>query len=204
MKFLMNLRMLIVGLLLATVLLPFMSLPNVNSQSTGTTTTMTISQPASQGQCTIITLAFSARAGEQITGTYGSDVSINFYILSQSDLNAIQNCRLNPSTRPIFIEEKSVGTGNPYRSLTFPTNGTYYFVFVFVRGPTQLTKGYATVELSFPSSVMIMGTTGSVSISTSAIISLTSTSPVSSPTSTLATTTSSSPTSSMTSTSSSS
>ena len=56
-------------------------------------------------------------------------------------------------------------------------NGTYYFVFMFVKGPTQLTKGYATVVLSFPSSLAILGASGNMSNSmTSTIISLTTSS----------------------------
>ena len=180
MRLIMNLRFLTASLLLMALFSPLLSLPIAGGQSTGTTTTMTISEPASQGQCNIISLAFLGHAGTQITGTYGSDVSINFYILSQNDLNSIHNCRLDPSVRPIFLEEKSVGSGNPYRSLTFPMNGTYYFVFMFVKGPTQLTKGYATVVLSFPSSLTIVGASGNVSNSmTSTVVSLT-TSPVSS------------------------
>lgn len=177
--------MLVLGLLLATLFLPLFSIPIANSQPTGTTTTMTISQPPSQGQCATVTLGFTARAGKLISGTFGSDVSINFYILSQNDLNAFQNCRLNPNVRPSFIEENSVGYNNPYQSLPFPTNGTYYFVFVYVRGSTELTSGYATVELSFPSSIAIIGATGSVSVPmTSTVVSLTSTIPTLSTTST--------------------
>ena len=157
----MNQRILIVILLLGVPLLPISSVPLANSQTTGTSTTMTISQPLSQGQCSILTLAFSAHAGDQIIGTYGSDTSIDFYILSWNDLNAIQNCRLAPSVRPFFIEENSVGHNNPFRSLSFPVNGTYYFVFLFVRGLTQLTKGYASVELSFPASITIVNSTTS-------------------------------------------
>lgn len=172
----MKLRTVIATLLLLAIFAPFVSLPITISQSTSTT--MTITQPPSQGQCTTLTVAFSAHAGQMITGTYGSDISLNFYILAPSDLNSFTNCRLDPSVRPLFIEEYSVGHENPYRSL-FPKNGTYYFVFVFVRGQTQLTKGYATVELTYPSSIMIVGTTGSVSM-TSTVHSLTSTSPVTS------------------------
>ena len=181
----MNARMLVAILLLASFLIPLFSLPVASSQSTGTTTTMTISQPASQGQCAIVTLGFTARTGEQIMGTFGSDVSVNFYILPPNDLNAIQDCQLNPSVTPIFREENSVGHDNPYRTLSFPTNGTYYFVFTYKRGLSSLAAGYASVELSFPSSIAILSATGSVSISTtsavipptSTVVSLTSTVP---------------------------
>jgi len=168
----MNQRILIVILLLGVPLLPISSVSLANSQTTGTSTTMTISQPPSQGQCSILTLAFSAHAGDQIIGTFGSDTSIDFYILSWNDINAIQNCRLAPSVRPFFIEENSVGHNNPYRSLSFPVNGTYYFVFLFVRGPTQLTKGYATVELSFPASMTIVNSTSSTSTIATTVILL--------------------------------
>jgi hypothetical protein len=182
-----NARKFFTILLLAALFIPlFFSIPTASSQSTGTTTTMTISQPASQGQCAILTLGFTARAGEQITGTFGSDTSVNFYILSPNDLGAIQNCQLNPAVKAIFIEENSVGHDNPYRTLSFPTNGTYYFVFTYKRSLSSLPSGYATVELSYPSSISFVGATGSVSVpATSTVGSLTST--VSSLTSTVPT-----------------
>jgi hypothetical protein len=159
------LRVVIIGLLVAAVCFPFFSLPNVNSQaSTSTTTTMTMKEPPSTGQCAMLSVGFSARSGEEIRGTFGSTATISFYILSEGDLNGIQNCRLPASARPLFTSEQSVGHDNPYRSLAFPANGTYYFVFTYVRGTTQLTTGYLTVELSVPPSVTLIGTSGSSSI----------------------------------------
>jgi ribosomal protein L40E len=166
----MNARTLVLGLLVATFFLPLFSIPVANSQSTSATTTMTISQPASQGQCSTITIGFTARAGQLISGTFGSDASIDFYILSQNDLNSFQDCTLLASVRPIYVEENIVGYGNPYQSLPFPTNGTYYFVFEYVRGSTELTSGYATVKLTFPLSIAIIGATASVSLPTTSMI----------------------------------
>jgi KaiC/GvpD/RAD55 family RecA-like ATPase len=122
-----------------------------DSTPVATTTTMTISQPTS-GQCAVRSLPFSALKGDEIAGTYGSDSQVNFYILTLDELNSIQNCRLPSTARPAFIEENSVGHSNNYRSLPFPANGTYYFVFMYLRGPTNSASGYVTVELSFPTS----------------------------------------------------
>lgn len=157
------LRIVILGLLVGAVCFPFFSVPSVGSQAL-TTTTMTMKEPSSIGQCTMLSVGFSAKSGEEIKGTFGSDATISFYILSQSDLNGIQNCRVAASARPLFVSEQSVGHDNPYRSLAFPADGTYYFVFTYVRGTTQLTGGYLTVELSVPPSVSIMGTSGSSSV----------------------------------------
>jgi hypothetical protein len=174
------LRIVIISLLLGAVCFPFFSVPSVNSQASTSTTTMTMKEPPSIGQCTMLSLGFLARSGEQIRGTFGSTATISFYILSQSDLNGIQNCRLPASARALFVSEQSVGHDNPYRSLSFPANGTYYFVFTYVRGTTQLTGGYLTVELGIPSSVTIIGASGSSSIQVaSTVISPPSTSSLS-------------------------
>jgi len=174
------LRIVITGLLIGALCFPFFSLPSVNSQASTSTTTMTMKEPPSIGQCTMLSLGFLARSGEQIRGTFGSTATISFYILSQSDLNGIQNCKLPASARALFVSEQSVGHDNPYRSLSFPANGTYYFVFTYVRGTTQLTGGYLTVELGIPPSVTIIGASGSSSIQVaSTVISPPSTSSLS-------------------------
>ncbi len=150
-------------LLLAALFVSLLSLQNANSQSATITTTTTITEPPS-GQCSEISLAFSAQAGRQIVGTFGSDAAVNFYILSQQDYSTIQNpnCSLPPSSRPLFSELNSVGHDNSYRSLTLPANGTYYFVFVLTSKPGHLTGGFAKVELAFPASVILV-TTGASS-----------------------------------------
>ncbi|MGA8904811.1 MAG: hypothetical protein WB661_07365 [Candidatus Bathyarchaeia archaeon] len=152
-------------LLLAALFVSLLSLQNANSQSATITTTTTITEPPS-GQCSEISLAFSAQAGRQIVGTFGSDAAVNFYILSQQDYNAIQNpnCSLPPSSRPLFSELNSVGHDNSYRSLTLPANGTYYFVFVLTSKPGHLTSGFAKVELAFPASVILVTTGASSSV----------------------------------------
>ena len=156
----MNLRILVVSLLFAAFWLSVLSVPYANSQSSVATTTMTIMQPASSGRCTIRSLAFSAVKGDAIAGTYGSDAPINFYIVTQDELNSIQNCHLPSSARPLLAEENSVGYGNPYHALPFPTSGTYFFVFI-ASGPTSVPSGYATVALSFPASTILINTTAS-------------------------------------------
>ena len=174
-------RLLISFLLIAALWIPFLSIPNGSSQSAAVTTTMTISQPPS-GQCSEISLAFSGQAGKEIAGTFGSGVSISFYILSQKDFDAIQNpnCRLPTSSRPLYIVVNQVGHGNPYRSLPFPANGTYYFVFVYLNNGIIIANGSATIELSFPPSTTLVPTVASATTSSSSpIVTATqSTSPI--------------------------
>jgi len=169
-------RTLISLLLLAALWVAFVSIPNGNSQSAAVTTTMTVNQPPS-GQCAEISLAFSAQKGKEITGTYGSDVVVNFFILSQKDFSSIQNptCYLSPtSTTPLVNDVDSVGHGNTYRSLPFPADGTYYFVFVYINnGVYALVNGYATVELTFPASITLLTTKTSSVSSMSPIVTTT-------------------------------
>lgn len=149
----MNSRTFISVLLLVGICIPFFSMPNAHSQSNATSTTMTIQQPP-PGGCAMLPLAFSAHANDIITGTFQSDVSISFFILSLNDFNALQDCRLSSSARPLFIQENIAGSNNPYRTRLIPADGTYYFVFTFINSnPHQLLTGYATVALSFPASV---------------------------------------------------
>ncbi len=158
----MKLRILVVGLLVAAFCLSILSVPYANSQSSTSTTTMTITQPAGSGHCTVRSIAFQATKDDEIVGKYGSDAQINFYIISQDELNSIQNCHLPSSARPLLDEENAIGYGNPYRSLPVPTSGTYYFVFIF-NGPASVPSGYATVELSFPAATVLINSTSSSS-----------------------------------------
>ena len=125
----MNLRILVVSLLFAALWLSVLSVPYANSQSSAATTTMTIMQPASSGQCTVRSLAFSAVKDDEIAGTYGSDAPINFYILTQDELNSIQNCHLPSSARPLLAEENAVGYGNPYQFSSFPGQRNLFLRF---------------------------------------------------------------------------
>src|SRR5208337_795129 len=115
----MKFRTFISVLLLVGICSPFLSMPNAHSQSYATST-MTIKQPL-LGGCAMLPLAFSAHANDIITGTFWSDVSISFYILSQDDFNALWNCSfLHPaSVRPLFIQENVAGS-NPYRTRLIP------------------------------------------------------------------------------------
>lgn len=147
------------------VLLPLLVIclavtPNVQA----TSMMATINKPPqmvsveSAPSCSILPLAFSAHKDDIITGTFGSDdVPINFYILTQNDLDALQNCHLSASARPLFIEENIAGIGLPYRTIPIPANGTYYFVFLYVgnSSPVQLTSSYDTVRLSVPASLTV-------------------------------------------------
>ncbi len=178
----MNRRTVVIGILFTALCLSLLSTPNANSQSFSQTVTMTLKQPDS-GQCTLSSLAFTAVKGTEIAGTYGSNTQISFYILTQGEFSSIQNCRLQASARPLFIDENSVGHGNPYRSLPFPANATYYFVFIFVAGPTNLASGYGTVELSFPASTMLINGATNASSSLSATSSSTTATTIVLPTS---------------------
>ena len=159
-------------LLLLAICISLLSIPNANSQSAAVTTTTTIEQPPS-GQCAEISLAFSARAGQELAGTFSSDASISFYILSPADFDAIRNpnCSLPSSARPLYSQTNSVGHDNPYRTLVFPSNGTYYIVFVLLNSSqAELASGFATVEVSFPASTIFITTEASYTISSSSII----------------------------------
>lgn len=159
-------------LLLIAIVTSFLAIPNASSQSAAVTTTTTIKLPPA-GQCSEISFAFSAQAGKELTGTFGSDASISFYVLTPADFDAIRNptCSLPASSRPIYIHENVVGHDNQYRTLPFPANGTYYFVFVLTNiGPTQLASGSATVHFSFPASTILSATVASSTKSSSSSI----------------------------------
>lgn len=162
----MNLRILVVSILAAALFLSVLSVPYANSQSSATTTTMTLIQPAGSGQCTVRSLAFLAVKGDIISGTYGSNALINFYILTQAELNSTQNCHPPSTTRPLFLEENAAGYDNYYSSIPIPANGTYYFVLI-ASGPRSVSSGYETVELSFPASIILINSTVSPSSITS-------------------------------------
>jgi len=163
-------------LLFAAICISFLSIPYVNSQAAVITTTTTITQPP-QGQCSEISLAFLGEAGKEIAGVFGSDASVSFYVLSPADLTAIQNptCSLPQSSRPLYSEVNVVGFDNNYRSLPFPADGTYYFVFVLSNtGPSQLVSNYATVQLTFPAATtFITSGTSSTTTSSSSIVIVT-------------------------------
>jgi hypothetical protein len=132
-------------------------MPNANSQSNVASTTLTIKSPPA-GECSLLPLAFSAQAGARISGEFTTDVRINFYIVSQNDFNAFvqsKTCTLTAVlAHPLFSLENVAGSHNQYRSTPIPTNGIYYFVFVYRNnGFWQISSGYATISLSFPSSV---------------------------------------------------
>jgi archaellum biogenesis ATPase FlaH len=161
-------------LLLAAVCFSFLSIQNASSQSAVVTTTTTINQPAS-GQCNEIWFAFSGKTGTEITGTYGSDTAIDFYILTPGDFAVIQKdpkCGLLSTANPIYSALDQVGHDHPYRSRPFPVTGTYYFVFVLGAGlGGQLVSGHANVELVYPASFVVTGM-GPAATSTSSMSSV--------------------------------
>jgi len=97
----MNRRIIVISLLVTALCFALPSIQNANSQSSFATTTVTIKQSTS-GQCTVRSLAFSGVKDDEIMGTYGSDTQIGLYILTQDDLNSIQNCRVPTTAKPLF------------------------------------------------------------------------------------------------------
>ena len=122
----------------------------------GTVTTTTIETPPA-GQCSVLALPFSAPVNSVLSGEFTADVTIDFYILSQSDFTSfthLGNCALPGNANPLFRETNVMGAYNQYSSIPIPVNGTYLYVFVYRNsGLAHITSGYATVNLSFPSSV---------------------------------------------------
>jgi KaiC/GvpD/RAD55 family RecA-like ATPase len=154
-----------------------LSIPNANSQTASTTTMMTITQPP-VGQCEIISRAFTGQAATKIKGTFGSDASVDFYILSPQDFASIQNkdCRLPTSASPLYSQTHSVGHANPYQTLLFPTTGTYYFVFIFRNsGIGQVASGVAHIELTYPASTTLVGPAASTTSTHSSSVLVTTT-----------------------------
>jgi len=152
-------------LLLAAICLAFVSVSNVKSQTNATMTATTIKTPPA-GQCAVLAMPFSAPVKAVIKGEFSTDVTIDFYILSQSDFAAFTqagNCALTGSANPLSMEENINGAYNQYSSIPIPANGTYLFVFVYRNnGLAYISSGYATVSLSFPSFVTFV-TTGASS-----------------------------------------
>jgi len=146
-------------LLLAAICFTFFGLPTAHSQMNTPSMTTTIQTPPT-GQCSVLGLAFSAKANQVIGGTFGSDTVIDFYILSQSDFNALSQentCGLPYAANPLFDLTGVWAYGNAYGSTPIPTSGIYYFVFVYHNnGIAELTSGYATVELTYPTFVTIL------------------------------------------------
>jgi len=146
-------------LLLTAICFTFFGLPTAHSQMNTPSMTTTIKTPPT-GQCSVLGLAFSAKANQVIGGTFGSDTVIDFYILSQSDFNALSQentCGLPYAANPLFDLTGVWAYDNAFEGTPIPTSGIYYFVFVYHNnGIAELTSGYATVELSYPSFVTII------------------------------------------------
>jgi len=141
-------------LLLVAIFIPFLTAPNANSQTGGafSVTVVTVGTPPPY-QCSLLPLSFSAQRNQLISGYFTADVTVDIYVLSQNDFNAFvqgNNCSLPQSAYPLFMQTQVVGSNNAY-SATVPTNGTYYILFVYRNnGISQITSGYATIDLSYP------------------------------------------------------
>jgi hypothetical protein len=139
-------------LLLVAIFIPFLTVPNASSQSGAAYTVVTVNTPPPH-QCALLPLAFSAQKGQLIQGYFTSDVTLDFYILSQNDYNAFvqgNNCSLPQTAYPLFILPQVGGSNNIY-SVAIPSNGTYYLLFVYRNnGLSQIASGFATINLSYP------------------------------------------------------
>jgi len=146
-------------LLVAGICLALLTVSNVSSQMSTVTTTATIKTPPA-GQCTVLALPFSAPTRTVLQGEIGTDVPLDFYILSQSDFTGFTqagNCEPTANANPLYEVSYITGTYNPYHSIPTPTNVTYLFVFVYKNnGLAQPASGYATVTLTFPSSATLI------------------------------------------------
>lgn len=155
--------------LVAALFISFISIPHADSQAAVTTTKTTITQPPS-GQCAYIVIPFTAKKGFGIDGKFGSDASVSFYVVTGDDLKSLQNpaCQLPTTAKPLFSETNVQGHDNPYGTLAFPADGTYYFVVVYANtGNVPLESGHVTVELTYPSSITLTQSQTSTSASPS-------------------------------------
>ncbi|MGD0423308.1 MAG: hypothetical protein ABSA92_07600 [Candidatus Bathyarchaeia archaeon] len=150
-------------LLLVAIFIPFLTVPNANSQTGAAYTVVTVNTPPPH-QCALLPLAFSAQKGQLIQGYFTADVTVDFYILSQNDFNAFvqgNTCSLPQSAYPLFTYEQVGGSNNTYNA-AIPTTGTYYILFVYRNnGFSQIASGYATIDLSYPSSITLTTSTNS-------------------------------------------
>ena len=92
-------------LLLVAIFIPFLTVPNANSQSGAAFTVVTVNTPPPH-QCALLPLAFSAQKGQLIQGYFTADVTVDLYVLSQNDFNAFvqgNTCSLPQSAYPLFM-----------------------------------------------------------------------------------------------------
>jgi len=164
-------------LLLLAIFIPFLTVPNANSQSGAAHTVVTVNTPPPQ-QCALLPLTFLAQKSQLIQGYFTTDVTVDFYILTQNDFNAFvqeNTCSLPQSAYPLFILPQIGGSNNIY-NVAIPTNGTYCILFVYRNnGLSQIASGYATIDLSYPQSITLtqVTTTGT----NSSMMSISTTTP---------------------------
>jgi len=157
-------------LLLVAIFIPFLTAPYANSQTGGafSVTAVTVGTPPPY-QCSLLPLAFSAQRSQLISGYFTADVTVDIYVLSQNDFNAFvqgNTCSLPQSAYPLFMQTQVVGSNNAY-SATIPTNGTYYILFVYRNnGISQITSGYATIDLSYPPFITLTQVSASATATT--------------------------------------
>jgi len=140
---------------------------------------MTIQKPP-LGQCSVLTIAFQASKGEDIGGTFGAQVPIDLYIINQNDLNAFtqstNNCVLPTTANPLFTEQNVAGTHNSYNAIPIPSDGMYYYVFIYHNnGAAQLSNNYADVYLTYPTFITLITSQSATNVMTSVSLSTSST-----------------------------
>ena len=157
-------------LLLVAIFIPFLTTPNANSQtgSAFTFTVVTVGTPPPY-QCALLPLEFSAQRGQLVWGYFTADVTMDIYVLSQTDFNAFvqgNTCSLPATAYPLFMQTQVVGSNNAY-SATVPSNGIYYILFVYRNnGINQITSGFATIDLSYPPYITLTQVSASATATT--------------------------------------
>jgi len=157
-------------LLLVAIFIPFLTAPNGNSQTGApySFTVVTVNTPPPY-QCSYLPLEFSAKTGQLVAGYFTADVTVDIYVLSQNDFNAFiqgNTCSLPQSAYPLFMQTQVVGSNNAY-SGTVPTDGIYYILFVYRNnGISQITSGYATIDLSYPPYITLTQVSASATATT--------------------------------------
>jgi len=146
-------KVLVSILLLAAVAIPFIAIPNASSQPGGASfTVVTVNTPPPY-QCALLPLEFTAQRGQAVGGYFTADVTLDVYVLSQTDYYSFvqtNTCQLPRTAYPLFMQTQVYGSNNAYNAV-IPSNGVYYILFVYRNnGISQITSGYATIDLSYP------------------------------------------------------
>ena len=145
-------RGIISTILLIVIFIPFLTVPNANSQSGAAYTVVTVNTPPPR-QCVLLPLAFSAQKGQVLQGSFTADVILDFYVLTQNDYNAFvqwNTCAIPQSAYPLFMLQQVFELNKTYNT-AIPNDGIYYILFVYRNnGISQIATGYATIDLYYP------------------------------------------------------